>query len=269
MDRNDMSAVDRKCFLTIKTPEGIEFRMLLAGPVTRALAWVIDFLCIGAASVVLNNVLMLTGIISRDLYEAIYVISFFLFSTGYGMTTEWFWRGQTVGKKLFRLRVVDIHGLKLQFSQVLIRNLMRIIDSIPALYLVGGLSCIMNRHSQRLGDLAANTVVIRNPEINEPDLEQLLSGKYNSLREYPLLAARLRQRVSPAEAKIALHALVRRNELDPESRVNLFRELADHFSTKTSFPEAATHGVTDEQYIKNVIDILYHSKPQSRSDGSQ
>jgi len=191
------------------------------------------------------------------------VISFFLVSAGYGISAEWFWRGQTVGKKLFRLRVVDIHGLKLQFSQVLIRNLMRIIDSMPALYLAGGVSCILNRHCQRLGDFAANTVVIRNPKINKPDLDQLLSGKYNSLREYPLLAARLRQHVSPAEAKIALQALVRRNELDPEPRVGLFREVSSHFRTKVSFPEEATHGITDEQYIRNVVDILYHSKPQS------
>jgi uncharacterized RDD family membrane protein YckC len=265
MGRNDMTAKSRKDTLTIKTPEGIEFRMLLAGPVTRALAWVIDFLCIGAASILLNNVLMLTGIVSRDFYQALYVISFFLFSAGYGITTEWFWRGQTVGKKLFRLRVVDIHGLKLQFSQVLIRNLMRIIDSMPAFYLVGGLSCIINRHSQRLGDFAANTVVIRNPKINEPDLDQLLSGKYNSLRDYPLLAARLRQHASPAEAKIALQALVRRNELNPESRVGLFRTVASHFHSKVSFPEEATHGITDEQYIRNIVDILYQSKPQNSS----
>ncbi|KPK02156.1 MAG: transporter [Nitrospira bacterium SG8_35_4] len=262
MGRNNAAATGRENTLAITTPEGIEFRMLIAGPVTRALAWGTDFLCIGAASIVLNNVLMLTGIVSRDFYQALYVISFFLFSAGYGITTEWFWRGQTVGKKLFRLRVVDIHGLKLQFSQVLIRNLMRIIDSMPALYLVGGLSCIINRHSQRLGDFVANTVVIRNPKINEPDLDQLLSGKYNSLREYPLLAARLRQHVSPAEAKIALQALVRRNEFDPESRVELFREVSSHFHTKVSFPEEATHGITDEQYIRNVVDILYHSKPQ-------
>jgi len=263
MNRDDVTITGRKDTLTIKTPEGIEFRMLLAGPVSRALAWVIDLFCISAASIVLNNALMLTGIVSRDFFQALYVITFFLFSTGYGIATEWFWRGQTLGKKLFRLRVVDIHGLKLQFSQVLIRNLMRIIDSMPALYLVGGLSCIINQHSQRLGDLAANTVVIRNPKINEPDLKQLLSGKYNSLRDYPLLAARLRQRVSPAEAKIALQALVRRNELNPESRVGLFREVASHFRSKVTFPEAATHGVTDEQYVRNIVDILYHSKTKS------
>jgi uncharacterized RDD family membrane protein YckC len=265
MNRNNVTVTGRKNTLTIKTPEGIEFSMLLAGPVTRALAWVIDFLCIVAASIVLNNALMLTNIVSPDLFQALYVVSFFLFSTGYGITTEWFWRGQTVGKKLFRLRVVDIHGMKLQFSQVLIRNLMRIIDSMPALYLVGGVSCIINSHSQRLGDFAANTVVIRNPVINEPDLDQLLSGKFNSLRAYPLLAARLRQQVSPVEAKIALQSLLRRNELNPESRVDLFKEVASHFNAKVPFPEEATHGITDEQYIRNVVDILYQSKPQTSS----
>jgi hypothetical protein len=134
---------------------------------------------------------------------------------------------------------------------------MRIIDSIPAFYLVGGLSSVLSRHSQRLGDVAANTAVIRTPEMAEPDIDQLFSGKYNSLREYPLLAARLRQRVSPREARIALQALLRRGELEPRERVELFEEIASHFHSQVTFPEEATHGVTDEQYVRNVVDILY------------
>ncbi len=120
------------------------------------------------------------------------------------------------------LRVMDVQGLRLQFSQIVIRNLLRFIDSLPACYLVGGLSCLLSPKSQRLGDLAANTIVTREPKIPRPDLEQILTHKYNSLRDYPHLVARLRQRTSPREANIALQALLRRNELDPISRVELF-----------------------------------------------
>jgi hypothetical protein len=67
------------------------------------------------------------------------------------------------------------------------------------------------------------------------------------------------------EAKIALQSLLRRNELNPESRVDLFKEVASHFNAKVPFPEEATHGITDEQYIRNVVDILYQSKPQTSS----
>ena len=96
-------------------------------------------------------------------------------------------------------------------------------------YFVGGVTCWLNPNCQRLGDIAANTVVIRSPRIAEPDLDQLLAGKFNSLRQFPHLVARLRQNVSPAEADMALQALLRREEFDPVARVELFGDLAAHF----------------------------------------
>jgi len=64
------------------------------------------------------------------------------------------------------------------------------------------------------------------PHRSDPDLEQALERKFNSLRQSPHLAARLRQRVSPEEAQIALRALLRRDAYDPAARIVLFRELA-------------------------------------------
>ena len=176
------------------------------------------------------------------------------------MATEWAWRGQTIGKRLLRLRVMDAQGLRLQFHQVLLRNLLRFVDMLPALYLVGGLACLFSRRAQRLGDLAANTVVVHSAKYTEPDLDQLLAGKFNSLRQYPHLEARLRQRVSPAEARLALQALVRRDELDPAARVELFAELAEHFKSIVTFPPEAVEAMPDEQYIRNVVDILFRTR---------
>jgi hypothetical protein len=172
------------------------------------------------------------------------------------MAFEWAWRGQTVGKRLLRLRVVDAEGLKLQFSQIAVRNLLRFVDSLPALYLIGGLTCWFNSRCQRLGDIAANTIVVRNPRVTEPDLDQLLAGKYNSLRLYPHLAARLRQRVSPGEAAVALQAVLRRDEFDPPARVELFGDLAAYLREKVAFPEEAVEGIADEQFVRNVVDVV-------------
>ena len=110
---------------------------------------------------------------------------------------------------------MDVHGLRLQFSQIMIRNLMRFVDSLPGLYALGGVGCLLSKRAQRLGDVAANTIVVRNPKIAHPDLKQLVSGKYNSLRDYPHLVARLRQKVTPQEAGIALQSLLRRDSLSP------------------------------------------------------
>jgi uncharacterized RDD family membrane protein YckC len=249
--------------LTIKTPEGVEFSLLLAGPITRFLAWAVDLAAIVAIISILNIFLGLLGIISRDLAGAANVLGYFAVSIGYGILTEWYWQGQTLGKRLLRLRVMDVQGLRLQLSQIVIRNLLRFVDSLPVLYLVGGLACLFNQRAQRLGDFAANTVVSWNPRISEPDLDQLLEGKYNSFREYPHLEARLRQHLSPAEAQIALQALVRRNTLDPQARIELFRELTSYLQTIVTFPQEATDGLSDEQYVRNVVEALYRPKTQN------
>jgi len=139
------------------------------------------------------------------------------------------------------------------------RNLLRFVDMLPAPYLVGGISCLVTKRAQRLGDIAANTIVVHNPKHVEPDLDQLLSGKFNSLRQYPHLEARLRQRVTPDEARMALQTLIRRDELEPKARIKLFSELADHFRQIVSFPPEAVEAMPDEQYVHNVADILFRT----------
>ncbi len=246
--------------LQIRTPDGIVFSQWLAGPMSRFLAWVIDLACIVAASTLLGKFLGILNLISTDFTKALATLLYFAISLGYGIILEWHWRGQTIGKKVLRLRVVDVLGLRLQPSQIVIRNLLRFVDMLPLFYLVGGIACLLSRRAQRLGDFAANTVVIRIPKITEPDIDQLFTGKYNSLRDFPHLEARLRQRVSPAEASVAMHALLRRDQLEPQARVKLFTDVAAHFRSKVEFPLEAVDGITDEQYVRNVVDVLYRPR---------
>jgi uncharacterized RDD family membrane protein YckC len=255
--------------LKIKTPEGIVFSFLLAGPVTRLLAWLVDFICIVALLMLIQRVVLVLALISADFAGAFSTIGYFAVSIGYGILTEWYWRGQTVGKKVLRLRVMDEQGLRLRFSQIAIRNLLRFVDMLPSFYVVGGLACFFSRRAQRLGDFAANTIVVRNPKILEPDLDQLALGKFNSLRRYPHLEARLRQRVSPEEARLTLQALVRRDEFDPAARVELFGELAAHFKSLVAFPHEVTEAIADEQYIRNVVDILFRTRGTPERAGTQ
>ena len=246
--------------LKIQTPEGITFSFQLAGPILRCLAWIVDLLVIVVISQGLKILGQIAGVISPDLAMAVATIGYFVVSIGYGVATEWAWRGQTIGKRLLRLRVMDAQGLRVQFHQVLLRNLLRFVDMLPGLYLVGGVACLVSRRAQRFGDFAANTVVVHSAKYTEPDLDQLLAGKFNSLRQFPHLEARLRQSVSPAEARLALQALVRRDELDPAARVELFAELAEHFKSVVTFPPEAVEAMPDEQYIRNVVDLLFRTR---------
>lgn len=246
--------------LTIRTPEGVTFNLPIAGPVSRFLAWIIDVAGIFTCYEILKLVTSLLGIFSQDLSAAVSIFIFFVLRMGYGMVLEWYWQGQTVGKRVMGLRVMDANGLRLQPSQIVMRNLLRAVDSLPFFYLLGGITSLINRNGQRLGDLAANTIVVKSGKTLEPDLDLILEkNAYNSLRAYPHLTARLRQQVVPEEAAVALHALMRRNELLPESRVALFDEIAGLFKAKVAFPQEAVEGVSDEQYVRNVVDVLFKS----------
>ena len=249
--------MNRTNTLQLTTPEGIRFSLNLAGPVTRFLAFMIDIVCIQTSVTIVNAALGILGILSADIAMGFSILASFVVQIGYGIALEWLWRGQTIGKKLLRLRVMDEQGLPLQFSQVVIRNLLRVVDQLPSFFLVGGLTALINRKAQRLGDIAARTIVTRTIPVAEPDLQQVMAGKFNSLRDSPHLTARLRQQISPQEADIALQALLRRNSYEPAARLELFADIAAHLKTIVKFPQEAIDGASDEQYVRNVVDVVF------------
>jgi uncharacterized RDD family membrane protein YckC len=243
--------------LQIQTPEGVVFNLTVAGLYTRFLAWAIDGAAITTVSSVIGMVTAFLAVLSPDFAKGLFLISYFVISIGYGIFTEWCWRGQSWGKRLLRLRVIDASGLKLQLSQIIIRNLLRPVDLLPGLYFLGGIVSYLSMRGQRLGDLAANTVVIRIPETFTLNTQALKESKYNSFREYPHLEARLRQRVKPTEASLALDAILRRDEMEPEARLELFRRIADHFRSLVKFDEKVNEMITDEQYVRNAVASIY------------
>jgi len=243
--------------LVIQTPEGVVFPLIIASPIARFLALAIDIICVYCVSGILSAACQLMGLIDMDIAGAFWMLLSFALSFGYFIALEWVWQGQTIGKRILHLRVIDEQGLRLQPSQIVIRNLLRVVDCLPALYLLGGLASFLSRHGKRLGDLAANTIVVSQRAVSEPDLDQILPGKYNSFREYPHLGARLRQNVLPREAGIALQALMRRDSLEADARLSLFALIRTHMENIAKFPADVTDGVSDEQYVRNVADILF------------
>jgi plasmid stabilization system protein ParE len=147
---------------------------------------------------------------------------------------------------------------------------------LPLFYLVGGLAAVFSRNAQRLGDMAANTIVTRERKAETPDLEQIAPAKYNSLLAQPHLAARLRSLVTPEAAALAVRAVTLRDSYDPRARVALFRELAGHFRRLVEFPEEAVENLIDEQYVRSVLRVIYGGSfnkfafgpPSSREGGS-
>ncbi len=251
--------------VVIRTGEGIEFTLPLAGPFSRMLAFLIDFCVIAASGTVLNYAVSILRLISADLAQAAAIVLYFVVSLLYGILTEWLWRGQTVGKRLLRLRVMDANGLRLQPSQVIVRNLLRAVDLLPGLYLVGGVTCLLSSRRQRLGDLAGGTIVIRADEAIPPDVSQIVGRKYNSLAEHRHLAGRLRSKVPLPVAQTSLAAVMRRDELQPAARLSLFKEFVAYFSSLVEFPPEVTEQLSDEQYVRNVVGILFRPSSTKHS----
>ena len=251
-----MTAASRQSSLVIETPEGVQFSYELATPVTRAFAWVLDATILGAVSYVIGKVSSVVKLLSGDWAAALGAIVFFVFSIAYAIFFEWRWRGQTIGKRLFHLRVIDSHGLRLSMPQIVLRNLMRVFDSMPLLYFVGAVACLQSRKLQRLGDVVANTVVARERRWEDPDIEQIAPAKYNSLRAWPHLAARLRSVVAPEAVAMAVRAVGQRDAYDPIARIELFEALAEYFRSLVPFPPSAMEGVSDEEYVRSVLRIV-------------
>ncbi len=249
--------------LVIHTPEGCDFSLLLAGPVTRFLAWLLDLLAVIvlviAAFMALGLLVVGSGGLLGGVAGMLSFLIVFMGWFGYGIILEWFWGGRTLGKRMMGLRVIDERGLRLTFTQVAIRNLLRMVDMLPLLYLVGGVSCVLSRRCQRLGDLAAGTVVIRSRPVRPPDLSLALGDESNTFRAYPHIEARLRKEVSPRLAQLALIALSRRVEMNPNDRLLVFSEFAAQLRTLVDFPPALIDGLSDEHLVRNAVDSLFRA----------
>jgi uncharacterized RDD family membrane protein YckC len=246
--------------LNIETPEGVHFRLTLASPLLRGLAWFIDLFVISVLTQLVALTLTLVQVISMDAYQALSLLAGFVLSIGYSIIMEWAWRGQTIGKRLFHLRVMDEEGLRLHFSQVVMRNLLRALDILPPFYGIGALCATCSSKMQRLGDIAAGTIVVWSPPLSTPDLDQLMAGKFNSFRGHRILEARLRKNIPAEEARLALQAIVRRDQFEDLARVRLFEQLIRYWNGRISLPEDLTRGLTDEQITRNIVDILFRTQ---------
>jgi len=159
--------------LEVETPDHVVLRYDLAGAGNRGFAAVLDFIL---ALVITFTAFMLLGVgggllgMAGALSEASLsaVGGFTLIVTlvliwAYFILLEWLWNGQTIGKRVYKLRVISEDGSPARFTAVLIRNLLRLVDFLPAFYGVGVLVIVLSPKSQRLGDLAAGTYVVRAP----------------------------------------------------------------------------------------------------------
>lgn len=151
--------------LVVATPERVSFDYQVAGLGTRAIAQLLDLLILGG---VLLGVWIAAAAVGQTGSSTIAVlfatIGSFVVVFGYFWACESFWSGQTVGKRVFRLRAVADRGEPMTFVQAGIRNIVRIVDFLPYAYGVGIIVLFVNGKGKRLGDLAAGTIVVKDSD---------------------------------------------------------------------------------------------------------
>lgn len=142
--------------------------MPLAGIGSRFIALLVDYVIWITASLLLLWIFafFLPGInafnhLSAQWATALYVFAVFLFNWGYFTLFEAFWNGRTPGKRIARIRVIQRSGRAIGLFESMARNFVRFIDQIPFFYAVGAVAIFVTRDHQRLGDLAAGTLVVR------------------------------------------------------------------------------------------------------------
>jgi uncharacterized RDD family membrane protein YckC len=148
----------------VVTPEGVALHLPAAGPVPRALAWLIDFLIRAG---VMMAVGMLLGAFGRA-GVGFYAVAMFLVFWFYPIVFEAMWDGRTPGKRSLGLRVIAANGAPVGWLAAFTRNLLRTVDMLPLAYATGLMASLLDPWGRRLGDMVAGTLVVHDARPREP-----------------------------------------------------------------------------------------------------
>jgi len=179
-----ITTADAPDAVRIATPEQVAITLPLAGVGTRLLAALLDALVMLAvilaaliAIALLDSVIALQphGVAAGSVLGAFTLLFLFGFVFAYYAGLELLWDGQTVGKRALKLRVLRDDGTPVDAAAVLARTVVRLVDFLPAGYLVGLVSMIADGRSRRLGDIVGGTIVVREGD-SAPTLREIAAG---------------------------------------------------------------------------------------------
>lgn len=233
----------------VLTPEHVEIRLQPAGLGSRFLAVTIDFMLAAAISTGLGSVLLqLPAAIGYPLWAS----ASFLVMWGYHVYFEAAHEGRSPGKRALRLRVVDGRGLPLTVAQAFVRNVVRVLDSAPLFYGLGALASLLDPHRRRLGDMAADTLVVAEGRSEDPPPAAVLSPEYNSLRT-PRVARLVRRRLSLEEREFLATLVRRAPELEESARFDIMEEAGEWYRQRLELRDLPLSG---EQIVRGLTAVL-------------
>lgn len=230
--------------MRIDTPEGVSIEVTLAGLGSRFGAALVDLAIQGVLLLALTLALSLAGsVVSGDLGVFLMGIGTLLIAViviGYYVVFEALNGGRTPGKAAMGIRVATIDGTALTLGAVALRTLMRLVDFLPAFYAAGALAIAVTPRNQRLGDLVANTIVIRH---RLPAAASADPTPATPARGWDVSA------VSASEVALIRRYLQRRSDLTPDAARRLATDLAGRLRPRV--PAGAD--LDDRQFLEQVL----------------
>lgn len=216
--------------LEVATPERVSLSLPVAGIGYRCLAYLADLflLFLFWAVAYFTFTLLVSDVLGffqglSGLAQTLLVVGVFVTQWVYWTAAEVLMGGQTPGKRLVGIRVVRVDGSPVGLLESAVRNLVRVVDSLPGVYAVGCLCVLLTRQHRRLGDLLAGTLLVREERI---DLD-----KYTTPATGPgaVPAATRAERLAPEDVELILSFLTRAPGLEPDARMLLGRRLVERY----------------------------------------
>lgn len=243
---------------SISTPENVDLHLELAGIGNRVLAALIDTIITYAIVAIIGLIFwgtvtvlgmldiaeqeraLITGAIGMVAILLVFIITF-----GYFIFFEGLWHGQTPGKKLVSIRVIEANGQPVGWGGVVLRNLIRTLDT--GLAFVGLIPMILDRNEKRLGDYAAGTIVVRERKTNMLSDDLVLAETYDTTS---IDAGR----ITPQEYALLVSFLKRRPSLTKSQRPLIAANLANYMHQKLD----DTSNEPSEKFLERVYSAYKH-----------
>jgi uncharacterized RDD family membrane protein YckC len=243
--------------VVITTPEHVPIRLEPAGAGSRFLATLIDFLLVSAIATAVGMVLVMT---LPGIGVALAITFNFVLTWGWHVFFETKKQGRTPGKRALRLRVIDARGLPVSLYQSLVRNIVRALDFAPAFYGIGAISTLVTPTRRRLGDLVADTLVIREAQPLAYKGQLASDRRHNSLRTSRVLRL-IRNRIGLEEREFLLTLCLRADRMSAAARYDLMQEVASEYRRKLDVEEESLSG---ENFVRDLTAVLFNPREESR-----
>jgi uncharacterized RDD family membrane protein YckC len=238
--------------LTIVTPEHVHIRLEPAGLGSRFLAIFIDSAIVqGTSAIIITS---LGAFLPRGIVIAIGITLNFLLTFGWHIYFETQMQGRTPGKRMLRLRVIDARGLPVSLYQSLVRNITRVLDFAPLFYGVGAIASLVSPSRRRLGDIIADTLVIRDAQPLAYKGQLAAERRYNSLRT-PRVQRLIRHRISLEEREFLLALCLRADSMSAAARYDVMEEVAAKYRVELGLEDEPISG---ENLVRDLTAVLFN-----------